>query len=172
MSYITICSDASISVRNKRSGFAYYIRDDYGTTALAWAVDKTMNTFEAELTAALAALRVVSERKYEGETTLIYYCDNMHVVQCINRNFAREKSYAKYAEPIEIIEGLVEKIDTVVAMYVESHTDYKDKTLGKRHHMNRWCDHNSRSMQQMNEYHHIYKRNSEWLTGKEQHETK
>lgn len=143
--YITIASDASCG--NSRTGFAYYIRDDDGTHQHAWFTDEVMNSTEAEILAMKAALAAMLKLNIKKNTTVIYYCDNITVLQVLDNKFtkARKKYGQLVAEAAAMLQGL-----TVVTRHVKGHTNGGEL---KRFYLNRWCDHNARAMMRHGRYH-------------------
>ena len=143
--YITIASDASCG--DSRTGFAYYIRDDDGTHQHAWFADEVMNSTEAEIKAMRAALAAMLKLNIKENTTVIYYCDNMTVLQVIDNKFTKtSKNYSQVvAEAAAMLQGM-----TIDTRHVKGHTNGGE---AKRFYLNRWCDHNARAMMRHGRYH-------------------
>lgn len=147
--YVTIASDASCG--KERTGFAYYIRDDSGTTKEAWAVDKKMDSTMAEITSIMAALKAVSERNYPEKPYLIYYCDNKNALETLTQGyFTTYKARKRFGPSALELMKLTNIFAEVEARHVPAHTN---KTELKRYFMNRWCDFNARAMMKHNRLH-------------------
>lgn len=144
--YITIASDASCG--EKRTGFAYYIRDDDGAHQFAWYIEEAMNSTQAEIIAMQAALAAMRKLNIKENTTVIYYCDNTTVLQVIDNSFSKKtaKRYTQLAaEASVLLQGM-----TVETRHVKGHTQGGEL---KRYFLNRWCDHNARAMMRHGRYH-------------------
>lgn len=154
--YVTVSSDASCEthpdIHNQKNprmigtGYAYYIRDDNGVTTHAWRDDTLMSSGEAEVHAAIAALMAIQDNDYPKNTKLIYYCDNMSVINILNGK-PNDAAVKKHADSTRLINMLLSKFTEVEARHVPAHTKRKDM---KRFYMNDWCDLNSRAMRKYN----------------------
>ena len=145
--YVTVASDASCG--KEATGYAYYIRDDDGTTKKAWRTEhKKLSSTKAEIVAALSALKIISSRNYPAGTKIIYYCDNSTTLQVLSDSFA-PKTRAKYLGAIEMAKQYIGELE-IETRHVPAHTG-KDEL--KRYYLNRWCDFNARSMMKYNRLH-------------------
>ncbi|MGV9002373.1 MAG: RNase H family protein [Candidatus Saccharimonadaceae bacterium] len=152
LNYVTIASDASCGENS--TGYAYYIRDDDGTTKHAWRSDhKKLSSTKAEIVAALSALKVVSRRNYPAGTKIIYYCDNTTALKIIKDDFS-EKTRKKYAGAIEMAQSFIGDME-IETRHVPAHTGKDDQ---KRYYLNRWCDFNARAMMKYNRLHRTRRR--------------
>lgn len=138
--YVTVASDASCG--KEATGYAYYIRDDDGTTKKAWRTNhKGISSTKAEIVAALSALKIISGRNYPKGTKLIYYCDNTTALQVLTDTFT-PKTRAKYLGAIEMAKELIGELE-IETRHVPAHTG---RTEEKRYYLNKWCDINARAM--------------------------
>lgn len=145
--YVTVASDASCG--ENATGYAYYIRDDNGTTKHAWrSSDKKLSSTKAEIVAALSALKVVSGRNYPTGTKIIYYCDNSTTLRVLSDDFS-EKTRKKYLGAIEMAKAFIGDLE-IETRHVPAHTG-KDEQ--KRYYLNRWCDFNARAMMKYSRFH-------------------
>lgn len=166
MNYLTMASDASGGLQSNFNGYAYYIRDDSGTTALAWREPHGGNNSsdEAEVHAMVGAFERIKDRRYEGDTTLIYYCDNMNALAVLSGEFmtfkaklSQRKFVHIHMQLMEIVRGMgITKVET---RWVKGHVAQAKKGVleEKRYYMNRWCDKNANMMMKSNRYHERYK---------------
>lgn len=171
MNYVTIASDASCGVRKTYNGFAYYIRDDSGTTARAWREKRKGGTTNADMTnstvaevhAMLGAFKAIKDRRYVGDTTLIYYCDSRQALEVLSGeffNFKKKSKQQEYGSAYVAIQKIAHDmgVTRIEARWVRGHVDAG--TFGveeKRYYMNRWCDHNSHMMMKSGHYDFNYK---------------
>lgn len=151
--YVVVSTDASTTSNqsppeHRRTGFAYYIRDDEGTYKHAWYSDEMYSSTLAEVEAMMEAMRFIAVREYPPNTTLIIYCDNMHVIKLLNGGIVNKKSIEKYKNELETIAAATAQFVEVDARHVRGHT----KGELKRYYMNDWCDKNSRSMRRHKKY--------------------
>lgn len=147
LNYVTIASDASCG--KDATGYAYYIRDDNGTTKHAWrSEDKKLSSTKAEIVAALSALKRVAGRNYPPGTKIIYYCDNTTALQVISDTFAT-RTRERYIGAIEMAKEFIGDME-IETRHVPAHTG-KDEQ--KRYYLNRWCDFNARAMMKYNRLH-------------------
>lgn len=151
VNFVTIASDASCG--QNATGYAYYIRDDDGTTKHAWrSEDKKLSSTKAEIVAALSALKMVSGRNYPANTKIIYYCDNTTALRVISDTFSA-KTRVRYAGAIEMAKQFIGDME-IETRHVPAHTG-KDEE--KRYYLNRWCDFNARAMMKYNRLHEVRK---------------
>jgi ribonuclease HI len=147
LNYVTVASDASCG--DEATGYAYYIRDDSGTKRHAWRSEhKKVSSTQAEIIAALSALKIVSQRTYPPNTKLIYYCDNTTTLHVLNDTLSA-KTRKKYLVAIEMAQKLIGNLE-LETRHVPSHTGKDDE---KRYYLNRWCDFNARAMMKYNRLH-------------------
>ena len=145
--YVTVASDASCG--KEATGYAYYIRDDDGTTKKAWRTEhKKLSSTKAEIVAALSALKVINSRNYPKGTKVIYYCDNTTALQVIDDSFA-DRTRKRYLGAIEMAKELIGDLE-IETRHVPSHTG---KTDMKRYYLNKWCDINARAMMRYGRLH-------------------
>lgn len=156
--YITVCSDAS--VWDGKSGFAYYIRDDTGVTARAWheAGHRVNYSHQAEVEAMMGALRIISDRNYQHDTKLIYYCDSLFALWVLSDSFTSATKRKKWTKYIDECKYLTRNISRIEVRHVKGHVSAGEYGVEeKKFYMNRWCDKNANMMMKKQRYHNRYK---------------